>query len=125
MAVGRPAIVEAAPLPLAETELVARLFRALGDSTRLRILELLADDGELHQSEIVARLGASQGRVSEHLACLVWCGFVVRRVEGRRAYYRIAGREVRDLLGRARRFLERNEAQVASCRRIDAEEDVS
>lgn len=125
MAVGRPAIVEATPLPLADTELVARLFRALGDSTRLRILELLAEDGELHQGEIVARLGASQGRVSEHLACLMWCGFVERRAEGRRAYYRVAGRDVRALLDRAWRFLERNQAQVASCRRLEAEEDAS
>lgn len=116
---GRPSIIEPEPIPLADTELVARLFRTLGDSTRLRILELLLDEGELHQMEIVRRLGATQARVSEHMACLTWCGFVETRTEGRRTLYRVVNRQVRGLLDRAKRFLEQNEAQIASCRRID------
>lgn len=117
MPLGRPPIVEPEPVPLADTELLARLFRALGDATRLRMLELLLDDGELHQAEIVRRLGASQARVSEHLGCLVWCGFVDSRTEGRRTLYRAATRDVRALLWNGERFLERNEAQIATCRR--------
>lgn len=120
MRAGRPAIVELEPTPLADTELLARLFRALGDGTRLRILELLLDEGELHQAEIVRRLGAVQARVSEHLGCLVWCGFVVSRTAGRRTLYRVADRKVRRLVDDAKAFLERNEAQIAACRRIDA-----
>ncbi|MGH9176981.1 MAG: ArsR/SmtB family transcription factor [Acidimicrobiales bacterium] len=119
MPAGRP-IVEPGPTTLADTELLARLFRALGDATRLRILELLVEEGELHQAEIVRRLGAVQARVSEHLGCLVWCGFVESRVQGRRTLYRLANRQVRSLLDPAKRFLERNEAQIACCRRIDA-----
>ncbi len=119
MPVGRPAISEPQPIPLADTELVARLFRALGDSTRLRILELLIEDGELHQMEIVRRLGATQARVSEHMACLLWCGFVEARTEGRRTLYRVPSRRVRTLLTKAREFLEQNEAQIATCRRLD------
>lgn len=120
MPAGRPAIVELEPSALADTELVARLFRALGDATRLRIVELLLQEGELHQAEIVRRLGAVQARVSEHLACLVWCGFVETRVEGRRSLYRVVSPEVRSILGRAKKFLGCNEAQIACCRRIDA-----
>jgi ArsR family transcriptional regulator, cadmium/lead-responsive transcriptional repressor len=116
---GRPSIIELEPIPLADTELVARLFRALGDSTRLRILKLLLEEGELHQMEIVRRLGATQARVSEHMACLTWCGFVDTRNEGRKTLYRVANRQVRGLIERAKRFLEQNEAQIASCRRID------
>lgn len=117
---GRPAIVEAEPVVLADTELLARLFRALGDATRLRVLELLTEEGELHQMELVRRLGATQNRVSEHMSCLVWCGFVKSRTEGRRALYRVANRRVGSLLAQARRFLETNEAQIACCRVIDA-----
>lgn len=117
---GRPPIVERGPAQLADTELMARLFRAMGDATRLRILELLLDQGELHQAEIVRRLGAAQPRVSEHLGCLLWCGFIERREEGRRSLYRVSDRRVRSLLGQARGFLDRNEAQIACCRRIDA-----
>jgi DNA-binding transcriptional ArsR family regulator len=116
---GRPSIIELESIPLADAELTARLFRTLGDSTRLRILELLLDEGELHQMEIVRRLGATQARVSEHMACLAWCGFVETRTEGRKTLYRVVSRQVPGLLNRAKRFLEQNDAQIASCRRID------
>lgn len=115
---GRPAILELIPTPLPEAELVARLFRTLGDATRLRIVELLIDEGELHQMEIVRRLGASQARVSEHLACLTWCGFVETRTEGRKTLYRVSDRRVRSLLTGAHRFLHDNEAAIASCRTV-------
>ena len=116
---GRPSIIELESIPLADAELTARLFRTLGDSTRLRILDLLLDEGEMHQMEIVRRLGATQARVSEHMACLKWCGFVETRTEGRKSLYRVVNRQVPGLLNRAKRFLEQNEAQIASCRRID------
>ena len=119
---GRPAIIEKEPTPLADSELVARLFRALGDATRIRIVELLIDEQELHQMDIVRRLGATQARVSEHMACLLWCGFVDARTEGRRIFYRVTNRRVRTLLDKARQFLEQNEAQIATCRRIDPKE---
>lgn len=122
---GRPAIVEPEFVMLADTELFARLFRALGDTTRLRLLEVLLAEGELHQMELVRRVGATQARVSEHLSCLVWCGFVQRRVEGRRTVYRVASRGVRGLLAQAKRFLDANEAQIACCRIIDATHEES
>ncbi len=117
---GRPAIVEAEPVVLADSELLARLFRALGDATRVRILGLLLEEGELHQMELVRRLSATQNRVSEHMNCLVWCGFVQSRIEGRRTLYRVTNRKVGSLLAQAKRFLEANEAQIACCRVIDA-----
>jgi len=117
---GRPAIVEAEPVALADSELLARLFRALGDATRLRVLELLMEEGELHQMELVRRLGATQNRISEHMSCLVWCGFVQSRIEGRRTLYRVTNRKVGSLLAQAKRFMEANEAQIACCRVIDA-----
>jgi DNA-binding transcriptional ArsR family regulator len=116
---GRPAIIEPRLASLDDTELLARLFRILGDRTRLRILELLLDEGELHQAEIVRRLGASQARVSEHLACLTWCGLVSSRPDGRRMRYRASEGQVRPLLRPVQRFLEHNQAQIASCRRLD------
>ena len=118
--VGRAPIVEREPVLLPDTELLARLFRALGEASRLRILELLMTKGELHQAEIVRLLGLSQGRASEHLACLLWCGFVTSREgEGRRVYYRVTDATVPELVRLASGFLERNEAAIACCRRID------
>lgn len=121
--VGRPAIIEVRPASLGDTEVLARLFRVLGDGTRLRILQRLLDEGELHQAEIVRRLGATQGRVSEHLACLAWCGLVSARTEGRRTLYRVEPSKVRPLLHLAQELLDSNQGQIASCRRVDTDTD--
>ena len=115
---GRSAILELKSTPLSDAELVARMFRTLGDATRLRIVELLIEEGELYQMEIVRRLGASQGRVSEHLACLTWCGFVASRSGGRKTLYRVAEKRVHNLVSSAHRFLDSNQAAIASCRRV-------
>jgi len=117
--VGRPAIVELTSVALPDAELVARLFRTLGDATRLRVVELLIEQGELHQMEIVRRLDASQARVSEHLTCLIWCGFVSTRTEGRRTFDRVTDKRVRSLISSAHRFLSGNQAAIASCRKVD------
>ncbi len=123
--VGRAPIIEVEPISLADDELLARLFRTLGEASRLRILEVLmiseraTGSTELHQAEIVRSVGLSQSRVSEHLACLVWCGFVSARIEGRRTYYKVADPMVYRLVDLARKLLESNEAGIASCRRID------
>lgn len=114
---GRPGIVERVPRPLEDQELIGRIFRALGDPTRLRILELLLG-GRKTQKELVVALGATQSRVSEHLACLTWCGFVEEERIGRSVCYRIADRRVRRLLAWARQFLEENAAGIAACRRV-------
>lgn len=119
---GRPAIIESTPLPLPDSELIARIFRALADSTRLQIVELLLKEPGLHQMELVRRLGATQARISEHMACLLWCGFVERSTEGRRTHYRVIDPTVPRLIADARGFMDRNDAKIASCRRIDAKE---
>ncbi|MFQ5967734.1 MAG: ArsR/SmtB family transcription factor [Acidimicrobiia bacterium] len=114
---GRPSIIEPEPITLPDSELVAKLFRALGDGTRLHIVELLLE-GPLYQKEIVNEVGLSQGQVSQHLACLVWCGFIEAERRGRRVSYRVANPRVVALVDLARAFLEGNEADIAACRRI-------
>ena len=64
----------------------AQLFKALGDETRLRILNLLAR-GELCVCDIVGVLDISQPKVSRHLAYLKNSGLVVDRREGAWNYY--------------------------------------
>jgi DNA-binding transcriptional ArsR family regulator len=114
-----------APSPFAlsgaptEPELLGKYFRALGDPTRVRILELLRNAEELSVSELVERLGQSQPKVSNHLACLRWCGFVRTRRAHPSVYYRLADERVTQLLGLGRALLADNSAHVAACRRID------
>ena len=103
-----------------EADLLAKYFRGLGDPTRLRILQLLASDGELAVGELVARLGQSQSKVSNHLACLRWCGFVANRRAHPSVYYRVADDRVIELLRLGRGLLADNAEHVAECAKIDS-----
>jgi ArsR family transcriptional regulator, cadmium/lead-responsive transcriptional repressor len=111
-----PFVLPEAP---AESDLVAKYFRGLGDATRVRILELLREHGELSVGELVAALGQSQPKVSNHLACLRWCGFVQTRREHPSVYYRVADERVAALLDLGHALLADNAEHVAACRRID------
>ena len=103
-----------------EADLVAKYFRGLGEPTRLRILELLRDEGELSVGELVRRLGVPQPKVSNHLACLRWCGFIEARREHRVVFNRIADkRDGSKMLELAHALLEDNEEHVAACCRIE------
>jgi len=103
-----------------ERQLQAKYFRALGDPTRLHILELLCGE-ELSVKEIVQRVGTSQPRVSAHLACLRWCGFVATRRQHRTVRYRLADQRIANMLDLARSLLADNAEHVAACRALDAE----
>lgn len=111
-----PFVLPASPV---EAVLLAKYFRGMGDPTRVRILQLLADDGELGVSELVTRLGQSQSKVSNHLACLRWCGFVTTRREHPSVYYRVADDRVIELLTLGRGLLADNAEHVAACGQID------
>jgi len=77
--------------------LKAKLFRGLADSTRLSILEALRD-GEKNTSEIVKKTAHNQSNVSNHLACLLDCGLVKNRREGKNIYYKLNNEKVLKLL---------------------------
>jgi len=107
------------PAAPAKTDLIAKYFRGLGDPTRLRILHLLREEGELSVGEVVERLQLGQTKVSNHLACLRWCGFIEARREHRVVYNRIADDRVSAMVDLATSLLEGNEEHVAACCRID------
>lgn len=66
----------------------SRLLKALADETRLRILNLLAEE-ELSTSDLTEILNMGQSRVSTHLALLKEVGLVQDRRLGRRSLYAI------------------------------------
>lgn len=106
------------PAAPAEADLLAKYFQVLSDPTRLRILELLDGGTELSVSELVDALGQSQPRVSNHLACLRWCGFVQTRREHRAVYYVVADDRIPEILELGRGLLAQNADHVACCRHI-------
>jgi DNA-binding transcriptional ArsR family regulator len=66
-----------------------KLFLALADKTRLRLLALMAD-GEVAVGFLAERLGESQPKVSRHLAYLRGAGIVYTRRDGKWVYYGIS-----------------------------------
>ncbi len=98
----------------------AKFFRGLGDPTRIRVLQILSES-ERTVGELVDLTGTLQGRLSSHLACLRWCGFVATRREGRFVYYRIADDHVLSLLALADDFIGEHGESVDMCRVIDDE----
>lgn len=109
-----------APAKDSPADLAAKLFRGLGDPTRVRVLQLLLER-ERTVGELVEETGVLQGRLSSHLACLRWCGFVAGRREGRQVRYRLADDRIPRLLSLAEEFLTDHADSVDLCRVIDAE----
>ena len=99
---------------LSRSEVLATFFQGLADPTRVRILELLAERPRT-VSELQAELGLAQGRVSSHLACLRWCGYVVGTVDGRFNRYQLVDLRVRDIVVAAEAIVRDNEQRLTSC----------
>jgi DNA-binding transcriptional ArsR family regulator len=108
------------PTPPTEAHLLAKYFRVLGDRTRLSILALLAEH-ERSVGELAGLLSEPQPKVSNHLACLRWCGFVSTRREHRTIHYRLADERVSEVVQLARGLLRENAEHVAACQRVDGE----
>ncbi len=102
-----------------EPDLIAKYFKVLSDPTRVRILDLLQERGELSVGELVRALSQSQSKVSNHLACLRWCGFVHTRREHPSVLYRVADERVTEVLRIGRALLADNAEHVTACQRVD------
>ena len=64
-----------------------KVFKALGDPTRLRIVKLL-ENGELCVCQLIAVLGMGQSRISRHLSILKGAGLIVDDRKGKWVHYR-------------------------------------
>jgi DNA-binding transcriptional ArsR family regulator len=91
-----------------EVDVLAKYFRGFGDPTRLRILDLLRKE-ERSVGELVAALRQPQPKVSNHLACLRWCGFVTAERRGKRVFYRLSDARVAEVIDIAKALLGDNE----------------
>lgn len=89
----------------AHVDAAAALFSALGDRSRLVIVQHLLL-GEHKVVELTQHLGLAQSTVSKHLACLLGCGLVTVRSQGRASIYSLAHPDA------TRRFLESAEQML-------------
>lgn len=90
--------------PLAAPSAVVRLHRALGDSTRLKILKLLAGR-DLYLTEIAQQLELSKPTIKHHLALLRSAGLVTITESGSVMYYTLRRNRLDDASTDIKRFL--------------------
>lgn len=76
------------------------VFKSLADKWRLRILMILAKEGEMHVKAIGEILGQSQPAVSHHLTQLKNAGLVTYRRDGKFNHYAIDSTLVDEILGK-------------------------
>ena len=65
----------------------AGVFQALAHPTRIALVELLRDEGEVPVSRLYEQLGLEQANVSQHLAVLRSRQIVVGRKDGNQVFY--------------------------------------
>ncbi|MCX4706112.1 metalloregulator ArsR/SmtB family transcription factor [Streptomyces sp. NBC_01352] len=82
----------------------AEFFRMLGHPVRIRVLELL-QDGPRPVRELLAAIEVEPSNLSQQLAVLRRSGIVTSKREGSAVVYALAGGDVADLMGAARRIL--------------------
>jgi len=76
---------------------LARLFKAYGDPTRLKILRMLGVS-EMCVCDIAAALAMQHSAVSHQLTVLLRTRLVRQKKQGKAVYYSLAGKHVQDLL---------------------------
>jgi ArsR family transcriptional regulator len=106
----------------AMTDIVSSL-KVLSDSTRLRLISLLAED-ELSVNELQEITHMGQSRISTHLGQLQKQGFLASRREGKRVFYRLLpskeehGKSLLDLALQGARELDTCESDHINLKRI-------
>jgi len=108
---------------LSHGEVLASFFQGLAEPRRVRILELLALRPRT-VTELQAELDIGQGRLSSHLACLRWCGYVRVEPDGRFKRYQLIDERVRQILLLGEEIVRDNANRLTSCLVLATEDDV-
>ncbi|MEU8567809.1 metalloregulator ArsR/SmtB family transcription factor [Streptomyces pathocidini] len=90
------------PVPLYQAK--AEFFRMLGHPVRIRVLELL-QDGPKPVRDLLSAIEIEPSNLSQQLAVLRRSGIVTATRNGSTVVYELAGGDVAELLGAARRIL--------------------
>jgi ArsR family transcriptional regulator len=81
-------------LSSADVERQAKIFNALGNETRLKILRLLVDCDEMRVSDIVKSVGGAASTIAHHLHTLEDAELILSRRRGRSTYYTVQKEEL-------------------------------
>ena len=92
----------------------AGVFQALANPTRIAIVELLRDEGEVSVGRIHEQLGLEQANASQHLGVLRGKQIVVSRKEGNQVFYSLRDPALIEVLDILRRYFQSQLSQTAS-----------
>jgi ArsR family transcriptional regulator len=84
----------------------AGIFHALANPSRIAIVELLRDEGEVPVTRIYEKLGLEQANVSQHLAVLRASQIVNGRKEGNQVFYSLRDRIIGKVLDLMRQYFQ-------------------
>ncbi len=110
-------MLDASPRRLDEdaTAVYSHLFQALGEPTRLEVLQHLAW-GEHRVRDLVEHIGLAQSTVSKHLSFLLECRLVTVRPDGRSSWYSLSEPEaISGLIAAAERLLDATGTKAELC----------
>ena len=93
-----PPLLEA-PLDEPAADDLARIFAALADPVRLRLLSLVADAGEVCSCDLLTPLGKSQPTVSHHTKVLADAGLIAGERRGRWVWWRVVPERLAEVRG--------------------------
>lgn len=79
------------------------IYKALADSTRLKILEFIKD-GEKCICEIIPHTGKSQPNVSQHLKVMKYAGIINERKDGTRIMIKPSDKDIYKIIEQVKRL---------------------
>jgi ArsR family transcriptional regulator, arsenate/arsenite/antimonite-responsive transcriptional repressor len=91
--------ITAGQLSEAEASELAVLFAALSDPVRLRLLSIVASEGEVCSCNLEGPLGKSQPTISHHTKVLADAGLVIGERRGRWMWWRVEPETIERLRG--------------------------
>ena len=91
--------ITAGQLSEAEATELAALFAALSDPVRLRLLSIVASEGEVCSCNLEGPLGKSQPTISHHTKVLADAGLIVGERRGRWMWWRVEPETIGRLRG--------------------------
>jgi len=99
---------------VSELRELASVSRALGDETRLRILNVLVERGETCVCELVETLATTQSNVSFHLTVLKNTGLIADKKIGKWMFYSINLKALEQHLASLREMFNKTRLEAAS-----------
>jgi ArsR family transcriptional regulator len=85
------------PLSKREAERTAPVLAALGDPVRLRLLSIVAAEGEVCSCNLEGPLGKSQPTISHHTRILAEAGLIIGERRGKWTWWQIVPERLEDL----------------------------